>query len=43
MISTETMYTKLGHICAAPGCKNCIIRGEGTSFIPVFPKFLNVV
>ena len=31
--STETMYTKLGRKCATPGCKNCLIIGEGTSVV----------
>ena len=38
--STETMYTKLGHKRVSPGCKNCLITGEGTYFFFGFPKVL---
>ena len=37
--STETMYVKLGRKRVSPGCKNCLITGDGTSFFG-FPKVL---
>ena len=37
--SIETMYTKLGRKRVFPGCKNCLITGDGTSFFG-FPKVL---
>ena len=37
--STETTYTKLGRNRVSPGCKNCLITGDGISFFG-FPKVL---